>query len=241
MSAVIISKQRISYTDIPQVFTEGKPVIFWDTCSMLYFNSMIDRRAYGEYDCNYKLFELVESGKVYSVTSAIVFQEYNKHHEKLHYTDVSKEASLKNVMRKYGKIKGEPMKTDLEKGMQALDLSQQMDEMIARIWANTCVIEEDTFFMQKAHQRVMSEIAPSNVKQEYKDCYIWETFLTLCDLIPHKDVSWFISENKEDFCGKGSNTLFNEIVDDLNQAHGKFALKRSELYVDVARHIGLIP
>lgn len=241
MAGVVISKQIIGYKDIPTCINDAtKPIIFWDTCSMLYFNSIVDRRAYDEYEWDEKLLSLIETGQVYSVTSMVVMKEFNKHHDELHNKDVDLENRLRHTMGEYGNIIGSPQKDDLQKGMAALNLSSHLDAMITRLWLNTYVIDEDVLFHQKAHNRVLAEQAPSKEKQEYKDCYIWETFLTLCDSVVQKDKAYFMTENTVDYCGKKSTTLLADIANDLHNRGGNVHIRKSRLYVDVAKMLGII-
>lgn len=242
MASVILSKAHLPFADIPNVITTDKPVIFWDTCPLLYFNTMVDRRAYNEYTPDANLLHLIESSQVYSFTSAIVYQEFTEHHDTLFAKDKDRENSMKKIMKDYGDIQGTPKKEELLKGLQALDLSLHLDDMVRRIWANTYVINEDPSFMQKAHNRLIKKEAPSREKQQYKDCYIWETFITLCEQNPHKGKSWFMTENSEDFCGaKKSKILLPELQDELDRCKGSFAICKNAVYVDIAKELGLIP
>ncbi len=190
MTDLIISKGSINYKEIPYIFSENKPIIFWDTCSLLYFNSIVDRRAYREYEWDLKLLDLIKSGDVYSTTSYIVYYEYNKHHTNLKNIDEERESDLKSIMQQYGKILGGQDEADLQKGIDTLHLSAHMESLVRLLWSNTYIIDEDVSFLQKAHNRVLAGMAPSSEKQQYKDCYIWETFLTLCDCLTNKGIAY---------------------------------------------------
>ncbi len=76
---------------------------------------------------------------------------------------------------------------------------------------NTYVIDEDILFHRKAYNRILGETPPCSEKQQYKDCYIWETFLSVCDNLANQGVANFMTENTEDYCGKKSKTLLPEI------------------------------
>ena len=242
MAGVVISKGIVGYRDIPSIIVDAtKPVLFWDTCSLLYFNSIVDRRAYDEYEWDEKLLDLIVTGRVSSFTSMIVLKEFNKHHERLYNKDVSQETSLRRAMGKYGDILGSPRREELQKGMAALNLSSHLDGMVTSLWLNTFVLDEDLFFHEKAHNRVLADQAPAKEKQEYKDCYIWETFLTLCDQMTQKDKAYFMTENTVDYCGKKSTTLLSDIENDLNDRGGHIEFSKSRLYVDLAKVLGIIP
>ena len=64
MTALIIPKRTITLADIPSCLTDDKPVVFWDACSLLYFNTMIERRAYNEFTHDKGLFELVVGDQI---------------------------------------------------------------------------------------------------------------------------------------------------------------------------------
>lgn len=242
MSSLTITKGLISYHDIPALFPDDKPIIFWDTCSLLYFNSIVDRRAYREFDWDKKLLDLIANGDVYSVTSTVVYHEFDSHHEALKIKDADRENALKNSMAEYGKIVGGLDEVALKRGMNALHLSAQMDSMVSELWRHTFVIDDDIDFYIKAHNRVLAKTPPASEKQEYKDCYIWETFLTLCDDIPHKGLAIFMTENTEDYCGKSkTSTPLPSIQSELNGHKGLITLTKCQLWVAVAKKLGLIP
>ena len=241
MTALIIPKKTITLSDISSSLTDNKPVVFWDACSLLYFNTMIERRAYKEFAHDKGLFELVVSGQIYSVTSSIVYQEFNKHHTDFQTHDADLENLLRLAMGEYGKSVGGQDEVDLKIGMNALKLSAMLDSMVSEIWQNTYVIEEDITLHQKAHNRVIGCIPPSSdKKQEYKDCYIWDTFLALCDLMPHKRQAHFISENTEEYCGKKSKILLPDIQNELTSHQGNVAISKWDLYVPIAKQFGII-
>ena len=241
MSSLVISKGVIPYTEVPNVLTENKPVIFWDTCPLLYFNSIIERRAYREYEWDMKLLQLIENGSVYSVTSSIVNQEFDKHHDSLRFHDEEKEKALGIAMGQYGSIVGRQDEMDLQKGIGALHLSAHMESMVTRLWRNTYVIDEDILFHKKAHNRVLGETPPCSEKQQYKDCYIWETFLSVCDNLANKGMAYFMTENTEDYCGKKSKTLLPDIQNELASHQGYLTITKCQLWVDIAKKLGLIP
>lgn len=240
MGSIITGKATISYADVPNVLTDPKPVVFWDTCSMLYYLSMIDRRAYIEYQWDEKLLDLIETGKVYSVTSFIVLKEYNDHHDKLLNADKGKEEVMKSMMKEYAKCVGSPLKEDIEKGADSLALAERMEDMANRLWANTFIVDKDVSFMEKAHNRVLAGSAPASVKQEYKDCYIWETFLTVADMLPNKEFAYFMTENTDDYCGKGCKTPFTDIVNECQGHQCNIMLSKNRLWVDIAKRLGII-
>lgn len=240
MGSLTITKGVIDYHDIPAILTDNKPIIFWDTCSLLYFNSMVDRRAYREFDWNKKLLDLIVRGDVYSVTSSVVYHEFDSHHEELKNKDADRENALKNSMVEYGKILGGQDEIELKKGMDTLHLSSYMDGMVIELWSHTFVIDDAPEFYVKAHNRVLGKTPPSSEKQEYKDCYIWESFLTLCDSIPNKGQAVFMTENTEDYCGKHCNTPLPSIQSELTGHQGEIVLTKCQMWVLAAKRLGLI-
>ena len=240
MASVVLGKCRIKYGDIATVLTEYKPFIYWDTCSMLYFISIIGRRKYDEYEWDLKLLDMIEKGQVYSVTSDLVLQEFNKHHDDLLNEDIVNEQKLSSLMTTYAGIIGSPQKEDIEKGAAALVLSVKLEDMVQRLWANTYIIDDDPIFRAKAHNRVLGCISPSSKKkQEYKDCYIWESYLATCDHSPYPDMGCFMSENIKDYCGDG-NTPLPDIANDIQKHHCNAAFDKTRLWVMLAKKIGMI-
>lgn len=240
MATIVLNKGIIPYSDIPAVLTDDKPIVFWDTCSMLYFNTIVSRRAYKEFDWDKKLLDWVLNGDIYSVTSMLVSLEFNKHHDELKNKDLGFEAELIHAMQQYGNIVGGQDKADIDKGIQSFKLSSMMDRMVCDLWSHTYVIDDDDSFLQKAHNRVLSSTPPSVKEQEYKDCYIWETFLTLCDYAPHKNQAYFMTENTDDYCGKKCKTPFHEIQNEMTTHQGQIIVAKDQLWVAIARKFGII-
>ena len=124
MTTLVIPKEIRRYKDIPSLMVDSKPVIFWDTCSLLYFSTIIERKAYNEFEWDKKLHYLIVNNQVYSVTSSIVYKEFNKHHEEFLNKEIEREKALKSAMKSYGEILGGQKKVDLNKGMSVLNLSR---------------------------------------------------------------------------------------------------------------------
>lgn len=62
-------------------------------------------------------------------------------------------------------------------------------------------IEVSQGFKDKAHTRLIDKKAPAHSKGEYKDCIIWETFLSLRRSQTDKSKpAFFLSSNKSDYC-----------------------------------------
>lgn len=241
MADLVVPKQIIPVSDIPAVICDPKPVIFWDTCSLLYYNTIIERRAYREYEKDYQLYDWIKNGSVYSVSSMVVLEEFNHHHKAKRDNDVNREQALKNVMKQYGDIFGSSQKEDLERGMNVLNLASHMEQMVSDLWANTYVINSDASLHEKAHKRCIGYLPPASVKSEYKDCYIWETFLAVCQVLPHKSQAFFITENTEDYCGnKQSRMPFTEIDSDAKRVQGNVRFDKHLLWVDIAKMLGII-
>lgn len=240
MENIILNKGIIKINDIPSTFIHNKPIIFWDTCSLLYFNSIINRRAYKEFKVDKNLTDLILNEEVYSVTSILVYQEFNKHHEDLKNKDIDLELSLANAMKEYGEIIGGEDKEQLLEGISAFKLASVMDTMVSIIWEHTYVIDDDISFLQKAHNRVLSDTPPSGKGQEYKDCYIWETFLAFCDNVTNKNQAYFVTENSDDYCGKKNKTPYSGIQNEVESYKCYIEISKYRLWVDLAHKLGII-
>lgn len=241
MSRQVVCKQIIPYTEIPNTLSEDKPIIFWDTCSLLYFVTLFNRHAYKEFQWDAELLSLIENGSVYSVTSSVVLKEFNHHYDSFQRFDVEYENGFKNLLKKYAELMTNPQKEELEKGADALNVSEKLDEMIIRLWGCTYVIDEDDYFMSYAHQRTLMKVAPSSEKDSYKDCYIWLTYLKMCDMLTIKGKSYFMTENPKDYCGNSGDIPLSDIQEDMNLYNGKLFLSKSRLTIALKKSLGLIP
>jgi hypothetical protein len=211
---------------ISKIDTEKKPVIFWDTCSLLDIVRLpLPCRKQKAVTLNNLLIikDNIVSGNIISLSSILCINEFNNHIEQ-HVNELKKESlclsekvntfvSFINVVN----TTGMPIpRTNLSEYKIENFLSQIAHDIID----NTFFVNEDNSFASFAHNRTTLKVPPAKKKGEYKDCYIWGTCLELRSNSTDRTYSYnFISSNTTDYADKNNRNFVTEIKNeaDLNE------------------------
>lgn len=103
----------------------SKPYLFWDTCALLNFMSINVRCQFNEFDFYSKIFNLIKSHQIESVTSSIVYREFNDHIEDLYNEEIRREDSVRYCFIAYADTLPEPDKSNLKSSL----LSSKFSDM----------------------------------------------------------------------------------------------------------------
>jgi hypothetical protein len=188
-----------------------KPVLFWDTSSVLEILRFPYRKGdLNSYRALNRINGLIQADTIYSVASSLTITEWNDHQENI---KLETQESLEKTQHYHNtciqiinEIFGSAyiVETIHDKGL-ADNFEVLADSVIAR----TIFLTTDEI-AQPALDRVRLKQPPSKKKPEFKDCAIWETALKLSRDIyaidpAHHQV--FYSVNTEDFIDKSKNPL----------------------------------
>jgi PIN domain len=212
-------------TAISKIDTEKKPVIFWDTCSLLDIVRLPlpDRKQNVATLQNLlEIKDKIVSGDIISLSSKLCVDEFNNHIER--WVNDVKTASIKlsqtlnDFVSFINKVNptGTPIPTTNLSVYKIEDLLSQIAHVIID---NTFFINEDTTFAAFAHTRTTLKVPPAKKKGEYKDCYIWGTCLELRSTSVDKTYSYnFMSSNTTDYADTNKRDFVTEIKNeaDLN-------------------------
>lgn len=235
-------KKKVSSSQIDTTIPNDKPIVFWDTCSLLYIISIPLRDAFGDYNVYSQLLKHIEDGDILSVTSTVVFEEFKQHADVL-YNDILKDESrLVNIYKNYAKLIGDPDKTVINDAASRIHLSDILVDVSNRVWSNTYVINEDNLYKDIAHYRVMNKMSPAREKGEYKDSYIWASFMNMSQKLNNGLLRAFMTDNTEDYCdfeGKKVKGLQPQIEIDCNTVNAEFFWKTRQLYHRIREVLGL--
>lgn len=235
-------KKRVSSSSISTTIPLDKPMIFWDTCSLLYIISIPLREAFGEFNLYSQILQLIENGQVISVTSAIVHEEFKQHAQEIFDNTLKDEKKLVKVYKQYADCIAEPDKTQIREAADKLKLSDILVDISNRVWKNTYIINEDSLYQGIAHYRVMNKMSPAFTKGEYKDSYIWASFMDTCQKLGDASFHAFMTNNTDDYCdyeGKKVKDVQNQIKLDCNTVSAKFYWKTGELYSALRAVLGM--
>ena len=227
-------KKLVSATKILRDIPNDKPIVFWDTCMLLYIISLAVRESFSEFDKYQKLLEWIERGQIISVTSSIVWDEFVQHYDEIKNEATNDENKLKSVLKGYGSCFEESIKNNINNTVDLMDLVTILEDIEKRIWKQTYVIKENATLRNSAHFRVMHKISPSKKKDQYKDSLIWTTFLLLTSTLPKGLYEVYVTSNREDFCvSKKSSDPQSDIEDDCSRVN-------AELCVDLEKLVNLL-
>lgn len=221
MKAKIIHSKKTNYLNgLCSIVPKDKPIVFWDTCSLLDIYKVLLIPKTGGYRTlqhYYNILNSIQKGELTSVTSKIVYKEFAQHYEDFIRNITSNEDSIKETYKDYAATLSEAKKIEILTAVDKLSIVPILDKLVRDIWRNTYVIKEQLSFQNSAHYRVIHKEPPAKTKGEYKDSYIWATYLSLAKKLDvvNKEHPWmcFITSNVKDY---GDNThhpqegIFNE-------------------------------
>lgn len=184
-----------------------KPVIFWDTCSLLNIIRFIYREDPGDittFEAIRKIYDAIMNDSVLSVSCESVITEFNNNVDKT-ISDTEESISrtysyFKNLVDVINAIDGSALTYG---EVCSKDLHLKLYQVASDIIHKTSFINIDKTSTANAHKRVLQKKAPAAKKQEFKDCTIWEVMLSCFRQLNTVDVrkqKVFYTVNFEDFC-----------------------------------------
>jgi len=222
----IISPNIIDKTvAISKIDVEKKPVIFWDTCSLLDIVRLPLPNRKQSVSTLQNLLEIkdkIVSDDIISLSSKLCVDEFNNHIE--HYVKEVKTASTK-LSQTFNDFVGFINKVNATgtliptTNLSVYKIEDLLCQIAHVIIDKTFFINEDATFALFAHTRTTLKIPPAKKKGEYKDCYIWGTCLELRNTSADKTYSYnFMSSNTTDFADTNKRDFVTEIKNeaDLN-------------------------
>ena len=219
----------------------GKPVVFWDTCAIIELLRLSERSINPERDFEQYQFlaDKINKGEIISISSELVFQEFNQHYSE-ELKELQKwEQKLRDSVKKITAIMVPgPKRRRIELGMNEMHTETRVTATISMIWRNTILIREEKKFLHFAYTRVKMKMAPSQNKEQFKDSYIWGTFLNLAHGLNAYSKMYFFSLNKKDYLDQDTKKPCAQILTDLKiLPNVEFHYVLGSLYGAVSRWI----
>lgn len=234
-------KKIVAATKVAIDIPNNKPIIFWDTCMLLYIISIPVRESFTELELYNTLLTWIEEGRITSVTSSVVWDEFTQHYSEIKTEAEENQNELKVLLNGYAGCFADPIKNNINSIVESLDLVTILEDIEKRIWRQTYVIRENAHLRNIAHFRVLHKISPSKKKDQYKDSIIWATFLHVASMLPKELFEIYVTSNREDFCiSKKSTNLQDEINDDCNRVNAEFCVELNTLVNLMTRELGRI-
>ncbi len=222
-----------------------KPIIIWDTCAILEVMRFFIQGK--EFNTNtfcaiQKLQDAIQQDIIYSISSDLCLTELNENWEIAHATMDKAIESSDNAHKVAIDIRG--LCKNKSHGLYPLaksGMSTKLNDIAEQISQKTLFIEATEQLAFSALTRVRQKDPPAQKKQEFKDCAIWETALSVCkrisalNQVPYKIV--FMTVNVADFCNKNDKTL--PFIPKLLMEAATNGFTCCRTYVDAVNVLGL--
>lgn len=197
--------KKIFLSQVAAEIPAGKPIVFWDTCSLIYILTVGVRDSFSDFPFYKDMLDWIENDEIVSITSSIVLDEFNDHYAEEHDKAVKDIENLRKLIKNYADLQVEPVKTQLIDLANSINLIDILEDIEARVWNKTFVVNEERQLADLAHYRVLHKMSPSMVKDQYKDAYIWCTFMSVASQLGGIK-KFFMTDNKEDYCAPKKTT-----------------------------------
>lgn len=232
-------QKAVAATKIARDIPSDKPIIFWDSCMLIYILSLAVRGTFGELDKYKKLLSWIERGSVTSVTSSVVWYEFSQHFNEIRTQAEEDQNNLRDVLKAYAGCLSVPAKTNISSVADTIDILPILEDIEKRVWQHTYTIKDNAELRNLAHFRVLHKMSPSEKKDQYKDSLIWVTFLKMADVLPNSLYEVFVTANREDYCiNKKSTTPQDGINVDCRTVKAEFAVELDTLINLITRELG---
>lgn len=238
MALTFRPKKIVAVSKLVKSIPIDRPIIFWDTCMLIYIITLAVRDSFAELDLYKQLLEWIKADKVTSVTSSIVWEEFTQNFIENKTSAEDDQNKLKSVLKSYASCLTEPAKSDISRAADMIDLVTILEDIEKSIWLHTYVIKDNAQLRNLAHFRVLHKMSPSKKKDQYKDSLIWVTFLQMSSTLPMALYEVYATANKEDFCVRKSSTPQEEIADDCQRVNAEICVELKKLVNLITRELG---
>ena len=205
--------------------TNPKPVIFWDTCSLLDIIRLPipDRKqSVNKLKNVMAIRQKIESGDIISLASILTVKEFNDH---VGHTQAEVKRAAHRITEEYNKYlnfvkTANPAITSQPVDLAAFNLEISLNDIVQDIAVNTRFIDREDLFLRNAEARVTGKIPPAKKKGEFKDCYIWSTCLAVRQLSQRTCNPYgFMSSNVRDYAETGKTQFDVDIAAEATTAN----------------------
>lgn len=200
-------KNRIWLSQANTNLVANKPIIFWDTCAL------VDIIRIPHSTKNFTIQDLqkyediavwLENGLIQSITSDLVNIEFDEHYTKEYSNLLTEQDRLKQNIKSFSQyIENTSKKNKIDKIINTLNIQNRFGNLTNRICRQTTLIRGENQHAKFADFRTRHKMAPAANKGEYKDCYIWGTYLSIIKAVNPSVYCSFITTNPKDYRKQG--------------------------------------
>lgn len=197
-----------SITDFVQnvYSTNRRPVLFWDTCSLLEVLRFPYRGGnLVSYQTLNRINGLIQNDNIYSLASSLTITEWNDHEDNVKGDTQESLIKTGNYHDTCIQIINEIFTTThSSESLHDKQLVQSLEALADSILSKTIYLQTNEV-ANDALERVRDKRPPASKKQEFKDCTVWETILRLSRAIHSIETvnrQVFYTVNTDDFIDK---------------------------------------
>jgi len=200
-SPQIISKN----TAVQFLDANVKPVMFWDTCSLLDIIRLPipeRRQSLHRLEKVMAIRQKIVSEDIISIASLLTVKEFNDHIINTRGEVIRSAQRITNDFNNFLRFvqKVNPAITHPSVNLNSFYLEDLLGDIVQDIAFFTKFIDRDDSFLRSAEHRVIMKIPPAKKKGEFKDCYIWSTCLEVRQSSVKAGVPFgFFSSNVKDY------------------------------------------
>lgn len=239
--ATIKPLKKIFLSQVAGEIPLDKPIVFWDTCSLIYILTIAVRELFADFQHYKNLLGWIERDEIVSVTSSIVWNEFKDHYSEEYHKAEEDVDKLRMLIRNYASLQQDSARTDLNNLAASMNVIDILEDLELRVWGKTVVIKEERDLADLTHYRVLHKWSPSMVKEQYMDAYIWCTFMSVSQKISEVK-KFFMTDNKEDYCvSKRNMTLQEQIASDCTTVGAEILFNIGSLRGKVYQALNPVP
>lgn len=232
-------KNKLFLSQVVANIPNDKPIIFWDACALVDI-ARIPHSTKGFTYQNLEQYEAIahwiEEGKVISMTSDIVTSEFDTHYSREYAAMIREQNNRKNLIKGFSVfLQNVARRTRVDNAVDQLNIQNRFGSLTTRICKQTTVMRLEKEHMRFADYRTRQKIAPACKKGEYKDCYIWGTYLAVLKRLQPANLCYFITTNPKDYRQGTATTA--QIAADCNSVNGHITFHIGELYSRLSRAV----
>lgn len=219
--------QKNLSTSIPR----NKPILFWDTCGLLKIFHLPEEKRIADIIALFNHFlwilDKIKNDEIISMTSEMVITELDQHFTDVKGNLVKNQNDARDNLLKYVLfIVPEKKKTSYQNVINKVIIEHRLDNVLKEILKKTYILKEHSDYAKNAHFRVKNKKAPACRKSEYKDCYIWASFVYIINKLQDYTKAYFYTDNKDDYYYNRS--LYPDIQTDLSEKNAKVIISIAE-------------
>lgn len=207
-------------------------MIFWDTCALVdiiripHSTKNFTLATLQQYE---KIAQWLEEGKIISITSDIVRTEFNEHYIDEHAKLLSEQNKRIIKIKDFTQYLPSAAKAqNINNSVDRLKVKKRLEQLTDRICKQTYIMRLESSYAKFDDYRIRKKLAPASSKGEFKDCYIWGTFLSVLKELNSTCDTYFVTTNPADYASGGR--IFTQIETDCITSGGTLILHIGQLY-----------